>query len=134
MSETGATPKKVIYVCGPISAKTKEERDANVANGYEAGVRIWRLGHVALVPHLNSDGMFEKAHIPAADIYLGDLVLLERCNAMFRLPGWENSYGCNYETAWAQHKQIPIFDKWEDLTFWLQHDRMPDHEPGPGWA
>lgn len=116
---TQAFPKKVIYVCGPISAATHEERDANVQRGYEAGVRIWRTGNVALVPHLNSDGMFEKAHIPAADIYLGDLVLLERCDAMFRLPGWEGSRGCAYETAWATHKNIPVFDSWDELLAWL---------------
>jgi hypothetical protein len=110
---------KLIYVCGPISAKTTEERAANVERGRVAGTAVWRLGAVALVPHLNSLGMYEQERIPAADIYLGDLVILERCDAMLRLEGWEASYGCGLETAWSQFKQIPIFDSLNELKVWL---------------
>src|SRR5579863_955 len=102
---------KVVYVAGPISAPTPEEIDRNVAMGKRAGTEIWKMGAYPVVPHLNVPGHdIMAAGITAEQIYLGDLEILQRCDAMFLLPGWEASRGCNYERAWAEYHSIPVFE------------------------
>jgi hypothetical protein len=112
-------PIKVIYVAGPISAPTKEGREANIERGRAAGANVYKLGAMPMVPHLNSMGMLEDEKIPVETIYLGDLALLQRCDAVLRLKGWESSQGVNYEVAWARHLKIPIFDDLATLELWL---------------
>lgn len=112
---------KLVYIAGPISAPTESGVQANIDRGRDAGLKVWKLGAVAIVPHLNTPGSYLNAGgISVEEIYLGDLVILERCDAMLRLPGWENSRGVGYETAWAQYHQIPIFDSLEELAAWLK--------------
>ena len=113
-------PIKLVYVAGPIKAATKAEHDANVARGREAGVEIWKMGAVAIVPHLNTMDM-DHDGVPAADIYLGDLEVLKRCDAMFLLADrWYDSQGCNYEVAWAHHRGIQVCEDMDDLRAWLR--------------
>ena len=120
-------PIKVIYVAGLISSNadgskaSAEQREDNIEAGRVAGAAVWKAGAVALVPHLNSLGMYEKELISAEQIYLGDLAILQRCDAVLVLPGWEKSQGCNYEVAWAKHKEIPIFGTLPELEKWLKN-------------
>jgi len=107
-------PIKVIYVCGSISAATVEQRDMNIQKGKDVGFAIWHLGAMPLVPHMNSMGMFQ-AGVTAEAIYLGDLALVSKCDAMYLMEGWESSFGCNLEVAWAKHKNIPIFNSFDAL-------------------
>jgi hypothetical protein len=111
-------PIKLVYVAGPISAPTPELREANVKMGDVMGLEVWRIGAVAVVPHLNSPTHYEGA-VSVSDIYLGDLEILGRCDAMLRLPGWEKSRGVQYETAWANFLKIPIFDTLHQLAEWI---------------
>src|SRR5579864_3734673 len=112
-------PVKLIYVCGPLNAPTQEGINANTERAFEAGRMVWRLGAMAIVPHLNSPSHKFGDVMPAASVYLADLELMERCDAIFRLTGWENSFGSKLETAWANFRQIPIFDKEEELENYL---------------
>jgi hypothetical protein len=116
-------PIKVIYVCGSISASTQEQRDLNIQKGKDVGFKIWNLGAMPLVPHLNSQGMFQ-AGVTAEAIYLGDLAVVGKCDAMFVMEGWNDSFGCNLEVAWANHKNIPIFDDLEDLDEWIREGSL----------
>jgi Domain of unknown function (DUF4406) len=118
-------PPKIVYIAGSISTNksgqpsTKEDRADNVEAGRLAGIEVWKLGAVAIVPHLNSLTMWEDGHVPGSDVYLGDLEILGRCDAMLVLPGWQKSRGVNYEVAWAKHKDIPIFGTLPELENWL---------------
>jgi len=112
-------PIKLVYVAGPINAATAEEVAVNIDRGRQAGVEIWQLGAVAVVPHLNTLNMYSHDHVPKADIYLGDLEILKRCDAMLLLDGWESYQGVNYEVAWAKHRKIPIFHDLDELRKWL---------------
>jgi len=108
----------VVYVAGPVTARTTRQRWLNIARAQQVGFVIWRLGAVAVVPHLNSLGLGD--HITDEIIYRGDLELLARCDAMFRLPGWKRSRGTCYETAWAVRLGIPIFEDLDELACWVQ--------------
>lgn len=41
----------------------------------------------------------------------GDLKLLERCNIMFLVPGWEKSEGTRKEVEYAKKQGIEIVEK-----------------------
>lgn len=112
-------PIKLIYVAGPLSAETKEGIAANVARSITAGKEVWRVGGMAIIPHLNSPSSVFGGVMAAESVYLADLELLDRCDAVFRISGWENSRGTCYETAWANFRQIPVFDEIEALEKWL---------------
>lgn len=112
-------PLKVVWVAGRISASSAAERSANVEAGRRLGMDVWRAGAVALVPHLNSMNMVDEGAMSEAEVYLGDLEMLGRCDAMIRVPGWEGSRGVAYETAWAAHLGLPIFNSICDLEGWL---------------
>lgn len=111
-------PVRLVYVCGPITAKTKEQRDANIETGRAVGFDVWRLGAMAIVPHLNSLSMFERG-VDGAAIYLGDLELMKRCDAVLVLDGWQASFGCNLEVSWANHNGMPVFFDLKGLGAWL---------------
>lgn len=112
---------KVVYIAGPITAATPEFEEKNVQRGYDYGLMVWRLGAVAHIPHLNTPGrLMIEAGITADDIYNGDLTILDRCDAMLRIPGWENSKGVKLESEFAQHHSIPIFDELIELAKWLE--------------
>ncbi len=108
-------PPKLVYVAGPISAPSKEGIEANIERGRLAGLEVWKLGLIPIIPHLNSLGMYESGSVTAERIYLSDLEILGRCDVVLRLSGWETSRGTCYETAWANFKKIPIFDDIELL-------------------
>lgn len=113
-------PVKLIYVCGPLSAPTPEGIEENVERALDAGRRVWELGAMAIIPHLNSPSAKFHGVMTAEMIYLADLELLDRCDAMYRLPGWRNSYGSKLETAWANLRQIRVFDDFDELGKYLQ--------------
>jgi nucleoside 2-deoxyribosyltransferase len=113
-------PLKIVYVAGPITAPTPEEVAGNVEVARRAAKEIWRMGAYALVPHLNSPmGLFD-GEVTNEEIYLADLEMLERCDAVFLLPNWENSRGANYERAWAEYHTMPIFESLAALEKWLR--------------
>lgn len=111
-------PIKMIYVAGPLSG--------DVANNVEAARRhaaeIWKMGAYPLVPHLNSPvSLFaDITTIKESDIYLADLEILRRCDAVFLLPRWEASRGANYEHAWAKHHAVPVFESLSVLEAWVK--------------
>jgi len=108
-------PVKLIYICGPLSAPTEEGIDANVKRAHEAGRKVWAVGAMAIIPHLNSPSRIFKDVMTAEMIYIADLELLDRCDYVFRLPGWRDSYGSRLETAWANFRQIPVYESFEEL-------------------
>lgn len=111
-------PPRLVYVAGAIGADSKEKRHENIDKGQQAGIEIWKMGGIPIVPHLNSLGATD-AGVELSAIYLGDLEILSACHVMYRIPGWEKSRGVNYETAWANHNGIPIFDTLESLKDYL---------------
>lgn len=120
-------PVRLVYVCGPITAKTREAHAANLERGRRAGFEVWGMGAMAIVPHLNSLKMYENG-VDGAAIYLGDLELMKRCDAVLVLDGWEASFGCNLEVSWAHHNGMPVFHTLIELKCWLE-EKSPLHPP-----
>ena len=42
-----------VYIAGPYTADTEEERLANALRAIDAGIEVYRLGHIPYIPHLS---------------------------------------------------------------------------------
>lgn len=103
---------KVIYLSGPI-------RDPRGAHFVEANIRaaeavakhLWQKGYAVICPHTNTrafDGI-----ITDDEFIVGDIAILERCDAVVMLPGWKASEGAKKEFEAAVDLGVPVFH-WAD--------------------
>lgn len=87
--------KELLYLAGPYRAGNGRTVRANIRAAEEWAVKLWRMGYVVFSPHLNTAFMDGEC---SDETWLeGDLVILERCDLMAVLPGWEDSFGTNQE-------------------------------------
>lgn len=95
-----------VYVAGPIGANDAGRR-ARLDAGINAGLHLLMAGYVPQVPHLWA------AACPADDVASYerwmeyDFALIDRCDALIRLPG--HSPGADREVAHARARKIPVF-------------------------
>ena len=99
---------KIIYISGPYRADTESEVFDNIMNAKDVAKQIWRLGAIALCPHLNT--MFFGGILPDEEWLIGDLILLSRCDAVYMMAGWKTSEGSIREYHHAEELKIPIFE------------------------
>lgn len=114
--DTQKVYSKVIFVSGPYRDPRGEYYvNQNIQNARMWALSIWRMGGVALCPHLNTM-LFGGAEGLGDHVWLrGDLELLSRCDAIFFVPGWQHSEGCRKEFEFAmKHNIVPLNDL-EDL-------------------
>ena len=112
--------KPVIYVGGPFRGKNHWDIAQNIRRAEALGLEVWRLGAVALVPHLNT-AHFQNA-LPD-DVWLkGDLELLRRCDGIIVTPDWRGSAGTRAEVDFAAGLSMPVFHEIEELAGWLRSE------------
>jgi len=101
---------KVIYIAGHYRDPRGEFYvRCNIREAERAALMVWLWGGAALCPHKNTAG-FGGAHGIADETWLkGDLELLERCDAVWALPGWDTSIGATGEVNHAKSLNIPVF-------------------------
>lgn len=108
---------KVIYVAGPYRGPNAWAIEQNIRSAEELALEVWRLGAVALSPHLNT------AHFQGVlsdETWLkGDLELLSRCDAMILTTGWRDSAGTLAEVQHAVAADKPVFQTLDELAAWL---------------
>ncbi len=95
--------RRVIYVAGPI---THGDSYLNVAEAIDAAETLYEMGWAPLVPHLGYlwHMMYPKSYEDWMDY---DFHLLNRCDALVRLPG--ESSGSDREVAFAEELGIPVY-------------------------
>jgi hypothetical protein len=104
---------KVIYVAGPYRAGTERGVLNNIRNAEAVAIEVWRAGFVALTPHLNTR-LF--GGICSDDVWLnGALELMQRCDGVILVPGWEKSSGTIAEIEKAKNLNIPVFENVIDI-------------------
>lgn len=107
----------VVYVAGPYRGAHECIVYRHIQRAREAAELIWRCGGVALCPHLNT--AFMGGVVPDEAFLAGDLVLLERCDALFALHGWRESVGATGEVKHAEKRGIPVFTDEVELRTWI---------------
>lgn len=110
---------KLVYIAGPYSASTHDGISANIAKARYAAV--WLANHEVayFCPHLNS-GHFEiYADAPESFYIALDLRVLESCDAILMLDGWEQSKGATAEFAYTGELRIPRFE-WSERDYLVE--------------
>lgn len=99
---------KVIYIAGPFRGKSHYEIHQNICRAEALALEVWRAGHAAICPHLNT------AHFHGAaddSVWLeGDLEIMKRCDAVLMTPDWKRSAGAAAEKQEAEKAGIPVFE------------------------
>ena len=132
---------KVVYIAGRYKAPTECEIFGNIMAARSVAMEVWRMGAVALCPHLNTMlfGGLAYPDDPQRDrrVWLdGDIELLRRCDALITVPGWQQSSGALAEVDLAVTLGIPAFNDAKDLREWLncatgQEPALPNELEAP---
>lgn len=128
---------KYIYIGGPYTAKGPPDQhyneiDRNIARAREAFTTLALAGVGAFCPHLHS-AHFEviTPNVEPSYWYELDLYFLDQCDAIYLLPGWENSTGTLAERNRMEFElHRPVFTNLYDCIAWaLRSDGDELHEP-----
>ena len=109
---------KLIYVAGPYRAESAWEVEKNIRRAEEAGLTLAGLGACPVIPHT----MFRFFNGLRTDEFWleATLQLLSKCDAVYMVPGWENSEGSIGEHAHAQAHGFQIFQLYSLVEAWLE--------------
>lgn len=97
----------ILYTAGPYRAPTLRGIKRNIDNAYAVAGELWMMGHPTICPHANTAYMDGEG---TDNVFLqGDLRILERCDAIVMLPGYEKSKGATAELNWAVAHGLEVF-------------------------
>lgn len=113
-----------IYVAGRYSSDKAYEVEQNINRAWDWGLRIVReLKAWPMGPHLCGQHMEGAASNEF--FYEATLEMMRRCDAVFLMPGWEESTGARGEKAEAERLGIPVFTIFGDLAEWIKEQSEP---------
>lgn len=102
--------KKIAYVAGPYRSKLgKLGILINIIRARKVAKELWKQGYAVICPHSNSAFMSCK-EIAEFHFLHGCLNILERCDVVVFLPGWEKSEGSKEEMQLAYNLRKEIFE------------------------
>lgn len=93
-----------IYIAGPMTGIPDFNREKFNIVAEELG----RLGDVVLNPAILPDGLYHDEYMKIC------IAMIDVCDRVVFLPGWENSKGAQIEHKHASYMEIEI-RYWEDL-------------------
>lgn len=116
---------KIVYVAGPYMGATHDGKSyyqisKNILEAREWAKKVIEAGAFPFTPHLNSSHMELDVERSADWWREADLEILRRCDAIFLIPGWENSKGSKMEKEFALANGIPVFYDIGILREWLE--------------
>lgn len=121
----------LIYVAGPYRAATRDDIARNIDAARVVGISAAALGWFPVIPHANTAHM--ELDLPGLgdEFWLaGTLEMMERCDAVVLVPGWQNSAGTRGEIIRAEELGIPIFhtlDALPSASVFLDWARIGSH-------
>lgn len=106
----------LIYIAGPYSAETEEERLANTIAAIDAGIKVFQKGHIPFIPHLSHwvDKRAKETGINLTweDYMKWDEEILKRCDALLFL---KPSRGANIELENAKKMGKIIYHSIDEI-------------------
>jgi len=84
--------------------------------------KIRKLGFCTFCPGYDFLGGLLAGDWDYNEYFDNNQVILERCDAMFLVPGWETSEGTKREIVRAEENEIPVFDCAEDLFKYFENE------------
>lgn len=108
---------KLIYVAGKYSGKTYSEIDDNIKKAEAVSIKLFRKGWAVLTPHKNTAHyeIYEDENLTYETWLNADLEMLKRCDAIFMMPGWDDSAGAQQEYQFALDNDMQIFYLLDDV-------------------
>jgi hypothetical protein len=105
----GEIKSQMIYISGKYSSDDPDSVRDNTGKAIEAVVKIIEKGHTPCSPHLMFPDLGDKFDSPVLQL-LG-LNVLEKCDAVYFLPGYRQSSGAMSEYRYAiNHNKETYFD------------------------
>ena len=113
-----------IYVAGPYSASTADEREANTNRAIDVAHALYAKGHNPFIPHLShytnerallhGISLAEAAGMTEHAFWLDfvDREWLQACEALFYIAP---SKGADMELAWAQEWRMPVYRSLDEV-------------------
>ena len=99
---------KVIYTAGPYSGPGHNDVLNNILTARFISRMLWLRGFAVICPHLNTAWM-DGPDLAWEQFMAGDLEMLSRCDAIYMLPGWEDSKGAQIEHSRAIELGVPAY-------------------------
>ncbi len=105
-----------VYIAGKFTAPTPAETLAHIERAEAVAAEIISQTEqlVVLVPHSLGRSFISGPGSPAY-WYAATMSLLDRCDAILMLPGWDESRGAVRELARAKELGMQVFFRVEDL-------------------
>lgn len=105
-----------IYIAGPYTADSEEQKQANIKQARDAGAELYRKGWAPFIPHsMTADFEIEYPDI-SYEVYIEtDTEWLHLCNAILMLPGSASSKGAVSELAEAIRWGLVEYYSLEDV-------------------
>jgi hypothetical protein len=100
---------KRIYIAGPYSHKTAQERSMYVAAAREAMAQLLAAGWAVYCPHTMTEMMEHDDRLTYEDFMNNCLEWVGMCHAMHMLPGWICSDGSRRELDRARSLNLPVY-------------------------
>ncbi len=114
---------KRIFVSGAITPTSPGNHAieflANVREGIRLSIELLCAGYAVYCPFTDFHYWLQLPVgkcLSVEMIYKADLAMLEVCDALLLVPGWEQSVGVRGEVQRAKELHIPIFTTLEELT------------------
>lgn len=95
------------YLSAPISAPEALFRTYNRLRAQEVSARLWEAAVLHYCPHANSPAV-GCTDVPYETWMAMDLEVIQRCDWVLMLEGWEQSVGCTREFNVALNLDIPV--------------------------
>lgn len=109
-----------VYVAGPYSADNVLGVLQNIGRGEWHANSLFQQGFAPFCPWHDkgyAEGLWDTA-LSVDDFREHSLAWLEASQAVFVIPGWEESNGTKAEIARAEQLGIPVFYEKDDLYRW----------------
>lgn len=109
---------KLVYVAGPYSAPTAWQREQNIRRAEEVALELWRRGIPAMCVHTIARYFFGA--VPEQAAIEIDNAILDRCDAIMLVNGWERSAGTLAEIDRMAAAGKPVFnaDAFGHVEYW----------------
>ena len=99
---------KILFLAGQYRADTTYKVYQNIKKAEKKAIELWEAGWIVICPHLNSQ-LFEHTMENAHDIVMpGYLKIVERCDTIYMMKGFEDSEGSKLELKAAKENGLEV--------------------------